>query len=136
MATAPPPGEGPEKDRSAADVPVISASNPQPVVLEKEVPISQSLIWRWQREFYSQRGLKSWTEDMVPQFITNNPFFAEIYARMVFSFIGDYSALKDNDSRSPSARNPLRILELGAGIGKFAYLFLRQLEALLRSKDI
>jgi tetratricopeptide (TPR) repeat protein len=136
MATAPPPGEGPEKDRSAADVPVISASNPQPVVLEKEVPISQSLIWRWQRESYAQRGLKSWTEDMVPQFITNNPFFAEIYARMVFSFIGDYSALKDNDSRCPSARNPLRILELGAGIGKFAFLFLRQLEALLRSKDI
>jgi hypothetical protein len=135
MATVPPPGEVPENDgRPAADVPV--ASNPQPVLLEKEVPISQSLIWRWQRDSYARRGLKSWTEDMVPQFITNNPFFAEIYARMVFSFICDCLALEDQGSRSPSSRNPLRILELGAGPGKFSFLFLRQLEGFLRSKDI
>jgi tetratricopeptide (TPR) repeat protein len=137
MATVPPPGKATENDgRPAADVPVISASNPEPVLLEKEVPISQSLIWRWQRQFYAQRGLKSWTEDMVPQFITNNPFFAEIYAGIVFSFICDCIALEAKDFRSPSARNPLRILELGAGPGKFAFLFLCQLEALLQSKDI
>lgn len=102
----------------------------QPVLLESDVPLSQSLIWRLQREFYVHRGLKAWTEDMVPQFITNNPFIAEIYARIVFSFLGDCTRSE------VSTANPLRILELGAGVGKFSYLFLRQLTGLLRAKGI
>ena len=32
--------------------------------------------------------------------------------------------------------NPLRILELGAGTGKFSYLFLRKLTALLRGHNV
>jgi tetratricopeptide (TPR) repeat protein len=104
--------------------------NQQPAVLESGVPLSQSVIWRLQREFYEQRGLKAWTEDMVPQFITNNPFIAEIYARLVFSFLGDCTRSE------VSTANPLRILELGAGVGKFSYLFLRHLTAFLRAKGI
>ncbi|HTD23817.1 MAG TPA: SAM-dependent methyltransferase [Terriglobales bacterium] len=96
--------------------------------LERDVPLSQSLIWRLQRQFYVQRGLKVWTEDMVPQYITNNPFITEIYARIVFNFLRDCGQL--------SSQNPLRILELGAGPGKFSYLFLRQLTALLRAANI
>jgi hypothetical protein len=96
--------------------------------LERDVPLSQSLIWRSQREFYIRRGLKAWTDDMVPQYITNNPLIAEIYARIVFSFLCDCGKL--------SPQNPLRILELGAGPGKFSYLFLRHLVPLLHSKDI
>jgi hypothetical protein len=135
MATVPPSSEAPQNvGPRAPDATTPAASNEE--LLEKDVPISGSLIWQWQRDSYAQRGLKSWTEDMVPQFITNNPFFAEIYARIVFSFICDCIALGDKDSRSPSARNPLRILELGAGPGRFAFLFLRQLEGILRSKDI
>jgi hypothetical protein len=102
----------------------------QPVLLESDVPLSQSLIWRLQREFYVQRGLKAWTEDMVPQFMTNNPFIAEIYARIVFNFLGDCTRPE------VSTANPLRILELGAGVGKFSYLFLRHLTGLLRVKRI
>ncbi|HLJ29314.1 MAG TPA: hypothetical protein VKY85_21585 [Candidatus Angelobacter sp.] len=99
----------------------------QPGALETDVPLSQSVIWRLQREFYVQRGLKAWTEDMVPNFITNNPFIAEIYARIVFSFLTDCAGPE------PSPANPLRILELGAGVGKFSYLFLRHLMPLLRA---
>src|SRR5216684_6268833 len=65
---------------------------------------------------------------MVPQYITNNPFITEIYARIVFSFLHDCGQL--------SPQNPLRILELGAGPGKFSYLFLCQLTALLRAGNI
>jgi SAM-dependent MidA family methyltransferase len=97
--------------------------------LETDVPLSQSVIWRLQRQFYVERGLKAWTQDMVPNFITNNPFIAEIYARIVFGF------LEDLQPGFPTW-TPLRILELGAGPGKFSYLFLRQLTALLASKGL
>ncbi len=96
--------------------------------LERDIPLSKSLIWRLQREFYIQRGLRAWTEDMVPGYITNNPLIAEIYARIVSSFLCDCGEL--------SPQNPLRVLELGAGPGKFSYLFLRHLVPLLRTKNI
>ena len=91
--------------------------------LETDVPLSQSIIWRLQREFYDRRGLKVWAEDMLPQYITNNPFIAEIYARIVFGFLSDCNRPGVGGSGSISPQNPLRILELGAGPGKFSYLF-------------
>jgi len=100
----------------------------QSVLLESDVPLSDSVIWRLQRDFYVQRGIKAWTEDRIPQFITNNPFIAEIYARIVFNFLSECPDI--------SGGRPLRIFELGAGVGKFSYLFLRHLTALLRSKDM
>ena len=110
------------------------AVNPEPDVLETDVPLSQSLIWRVQRDFYAQRGLKAWTEDMVPSYITNNPFIAEIYAQIVAGFLSD---CMQHTGRAPlSPENPLRILELGAGTGKFSYLFLRKLTALLQARKI
>ncbi|MGZ4860157.1 MAG: SAM-dependent methyltransferase [Candidatus Angelobacter sp.] len=110
------------------------ALNPEPDVLEADVPLSQSLIWRLQRDFYAQRGLKAWTEDMVPSYITNNPFIAEIYAQIVAGFISDCMQPAQRVPLSPE--NPVRILELGAGTGKFSYLFLRKLTALLQARKI
>jgi hypothetical protein len=110
------------------------ALNQEPAVLETDVPLSQSLIWRLQRDFYAQRGLKAWTEDMVPSYITNNPFIAEIYAQIVAGFVSD---CMQQVQRAPiSPENPLRILELGAGTGKFSYLFLRKLTTLLQARKI
>src|SRR5262252_4344979 len=102
--------------------------------LETDVPLSQSVIWRLQREFYNQRGLKIWTEDLLPQYITNNPFIAEIYARIVFGFFSDCNRRGADGSEAISPRSPLRIVELGAGPGKFSYLFLRNLTALLHAQ--
>jgi tetratricopeptide (TPR) repeat protein len=102
---------------------------PQSVNLETDVSLSRSMIWQLQRDFYIRRGVKAWTEDLVPNFITNNPFIAEIYCRIVFAFIRDLGNVL-------SADQPLRILELGAGTGKFSYLFLRQLTALFRDKGV
>jgi hypothetical protein len=105
----------------------------QPVVLERDVPLSQSLIWQRQREFYARRGLKAWTEDQIPAYITNNPLTAEIYAGIVFAFLRDCMS-HDRPRLSPG--NPLRVIELGAGAGKFACLFLRHLTSLLRASNI
>jgi hypothetical protein len=66
---------------------------------------------------------------MVPQFITNNPFIAEIYAQIVFAFLRDCAAGDDANNPQPQ----LRILELGAGPGKFSYLFLLHLSRLMAS---
>src|SRR5579859_7108615 len=102
-------------------------------VLESAVPLSQSLIWRLQSDYYAQRGLKAWTEDLVPSYITNNPFIAEIYAGIVAGFLDD--CLRDGGSPI-SPENPLQILELGAGTGKFAYLFLRKFVPLLSQRNL
>ena len=112
------------------------AEDQNPAILETDVPLSQSLIWRLQRDFYVQRGLKAWTEDLVPSYITNNPFIAEIYAEIVAGFIADCMDLPQKESRPLSPENPLRILELGAGTGKFSYLFLRKLTTLLQARKI
>src|SRR5215471_6350368 len=106
----------------------------QPVVLERDVPLSQSLIWQRQREFYARRGLKAWSEDQIPSYITNNPLTAEIYAGIVFAFLRDCMGHGWGHPLSP--KNPLRILELGAGTGKFASLFLRQLTSLVGAENI
>jgi hypothetical protein len=113
-----------------------SATKPEPQVLETGVPLSQSVIWRLQEDFYARRGLKAWTEDMVPSYITNNPFIAEIYAEIVAGYLVDCRKQAQKDLRPLSSENPLRILELGAGTGKFSCLFLRKITALLQEKKI
>src|SRR5260370_8594853 len=50
--------------------------------------------------------------------------------------VGDFLCDCVAHCESPSAENPLRILELGAGPGRFSYLFLRHLTALLRERSI
>lgn len=112
------------------------SSRVQSQVLETDVPLSQSVIWRLQQDFYARRGLKAWTEDMVPSYITNNPFIAEMYAEIVAGFLADCREQSQKISRPLSPENPLRILELGAGTGKFSCLFLRKLSALLRDQKI
>lgn len=119
-------------DQHSADLPV----KPELRILETDVPLSQSVIWRLQRDFYAQRGLKAWTEDMVPSYITNNPFIAEIYAQIVAGFLADCMESARGESRPLSPENPLRIVELGAGTGKFSYLFLRKITALLHAINI
>jgi len=111
-----------------------SATKSPQRVLETSVPLSQSLIWRLQSDYYAQRGLKAWTEDLVPSYITNNPFIAQIYAEIVAAFLRD--CLDRPDSPPVSPESPLRILELGGGTGKFSYLFLRRLIPLLEAKGL
>ena len=95
----------------------VATSSEEPVVLEKDVPLSSSVIWRLQRDFYAQRGLKAWNEDLVPSYITNNPFIAEIFAEIVAAFLQDCISPTQQTSAPPSQDCPLRILELGAGTG-------------------
>jgi tetratricopeptide (TPR) repeat protein len=114
----------------------VLAAKPEPHILETGVPLSLSVIWRLQENFYAQRGLKAWTEDLVPSYITNNPLIAGMYAQIVAGYLEDCMAHPPKNSPPISAENPLRILELGAGTGKFSCLFLRKISALLLEKKI
>src|SRR5690348_14873718 len=104
----------------SAKLPADTSAN-EKQFLERGVPLSHSVVWRLQRDFYSQRALKAWTEDSVPAYITNNPLIAEIYAGIIAAFVQDCMA---HSSPRLSPENPLRVLELGAGTGKFSWLLL------------
>lgn len=77
--------------------------------------LSESVLWNLQRDAYFDFGIKSWTQKGVPFHITNNSLIAKQYAEIVFPFF---------------ERGPITFLEIGAGSGKFAYLFLIELLAL------
>lgn len=120
----------------AASIDAKTSSDSGVRALENGVPLSQSLIWDRQRDYYIRRGLETWSTDNLPQFITNNPFIAEIYAKIVFGFVCDCMGLPGRESGGSSQPMPVRIVELGAGTGKLAYLFLRHLEPLLAGEGI
>lgn len=83
-------------------------------ILERGRPLSASSLWRLQRSFYADRGADAFR--CVPHYVTNMPFFAQHLARVAAAVL------------EPLDR-PL-IVELGAGSGRFGYLFMRALREL------
>lgn len=83
-------------------------------------PFARSPLWDLQRDYYSRQGLDAWAEGRVPHYATSHPSIAEAYARMVLGFWRDLKA------QGRSSSQPLYIIELGAGSGRFAYHFLLQ----------
>lgn len=98
--------------------------------LEKNVRLSESKIWKYQRRYFEERGPKAWKEEEVPSYGTSNSYAARCQAELILSLLKDLAIKKGK----------IRILELGAGSGKFAHLLLRSLERLLsrplRSSEI
>jgi hypothetical protein len=85
---------------------------------------SEAPIWNLQREYYEQEGLRAWNNDQVPQYITCNPMIAAAYAEMIFGF------LQDRANKGASSE-PIFIVELGAGAGRFAFHVLHELSRLI-----
>ena len=111
---------------STADPPS-SADPPEPrVTLEADRRLSQSLIWPLQREFYRRRGTAAWTSDQIPWYITSNAYIARAYARMVVGWLRDMAG---GGAIAPG--RPVYVVELAAGSGHFAFLFLKKLWAIL-----
>lgn len=81
---------------------------------------SEAPIWDIQRKYYEEEGLKAWRNDQVPQYITSNPMIAAAYAEMIFGFLQDRA---NKGERS----EPVLIVELGAGAGRFAFHVLHEL---------
>lgn len=95
------------------------------VVIEEGRRLSESLIWDLQRRFYAREGLSAWKPKAVPFYITSNSFTARAYARTVTGFLRDLVAAGRIDRSAP-----VYLVELAAGSGQFACLFLRRLAEL------
>ncbi|MBL1176285.1 tetratricopeptide repeat protein [Pantanalinema sp. GBBB05] len=108
------------------------AATPQSVVLEDKQRFSQSMLWQLQRHFFEQQGIQAWRQGTVPHYITSNPHIANAYAQVVLGFLRDCHAIpKRKNSEIPALdpSQPIYILELGSGSGRFAYHFLKKFHA-------
>ena len=91
------------------------------VILEDKKPLSQSMLWKLQTDFYANQGPEAWINGIVPQYITTNPYIANIYAKTVFGYCRDMTSREDYDKNTT-----LYIMELAAGVGRFTYTFLKR----------
>ena len=102
----------------------------EPIILEESKPLSQSILWKLQRNYFEGQGIEAWRQGTVPHYITSNPFIANAYAKVVFGFIRDCTGVTGdsaNDSFPPlDPSQPLYIIELGSGSGRFAHHFLKK----------
>jgi hypothetical protein len=98
-------------------------------VLGEPTPLVDSVIWELQRSAYEQMGTTGWQSGVVPQWVTTNPVVAEAYAKVVVGLFRDLDASAARLDREPD--QPIYIVELGAGSGRFAYNFVRILSDLL-----
>ncbi len=97
-------------------------------VLQAAVPLSQSMVWQVQRTFYSDQGIAAWSRSGVPQSVTTSPIIARAYARIVLGFLRDMRSALD-------PAQPVYLVELGAGSGRFAYRFLKAFTALVEGSQ-
>ena len=99
----------------------------QSTVREKTIQIqptrlSQSPLWQAQRNYFIEQGIEAWRQNIVPSYVTTNPFIAHAYAELVLAYLEDYQV---ENTREVNTEQPFYILDLGAGSGKFAFHFLR-----------
>jgi hypothetical protein len=97
------------------------------VLLEEHRPLSQSLIWKVERAAYRAQGVNGWRQGTVPHYVTTNPFIAGSYAAVLLGFLRDIDHLERAGELALDVEEPITILELGAGPGRFAYHLLTQL---------
>lgn len=90
---------------------------------------SEAPIWNIQRKYYEEEGLKAWKNDQVPQYITSNPMIGRAYADMIFGFLQDRATKKESTE-------PVFLVELGAGAGRFAFHVLHELRQLIDEAGI
>lgn len=101
------------------------------VQLEPHRRLSESVIWKLQRAFYANEGPQAWTRREIPTWITSNGFFARAFAGVVLGLLRDL--LGSGAGGAVDRGAPLHIVELAAGSGQFAFLFLRRLMELKRT---
>lgn len=99
-------------------------------ILEEGIPLLESSLWRLQTNVFSKLGVEAWTKKGVPSYMTSNPFTARKYAHLVLGYLRD--GLSENSKNPIDVNEPIYIFDLGAGTGRFSYVFLKQLQILTR----
>ena len=101
------------------------------VIVEAEKPLSQSMLWKLQTDFFANQGPEAWIKGIVPQYITTNPYIANQYAKTVFGYLRDYAAREDIDKNTV-----IYIMELAAGVGRFTYTFLKRFLHMIENSSL
>lgn len=78
--------------------------------------------------FYDRKGVESWSQGIVPHFITCNSFIGRAYAKVLLGFLDDCTS--SNTSLPLAVSDSLYIIELGAGSGKFSFFILKAVKEL------
>ncbi len=84
------------------------------------VPLSQSDLWSDMRRHYTEEGPRIWRH--IPFMATNNPFLAQQTADLILTCATELAERGALDEAEP-----LYILELGAGLGRFGFHVLQRL---------
>ncbi|MEM6456485.1 MAG: SAM-dependent methyltransferase, partial [Acidobacteriota bacterium] len=96
--------------------------------IEDPVRFSRSHLWALQRAYFERTGVDAWRKNVVPHYVTSNPFIAQAYAQQIIGF------LRDLQARGLAGDNPVYILELGGGSGRFTFQVLYALyDRMMRS---
>jgi tetratricopeptide (TPR) repeat protein len=108
-------------------------------ILEQGQRLSRSMIWTLQESFFKRRGIDAWSRGTVPHYITSNPFIARGYGQVVAAWVRDWQrAAEAADAALCPALDPgqpIHLIELGSGCGRFAYHFLKQFFATWPSRS-
>jgi hypothetical protein len=97
----------------------VEGEQPACIQLGAESRLSQCKLWDIMSDYYASHGINAWLFN-VPNFITSSTYMAEAYAEMVLAFLEDYWAHIDRNE-------PLYIVEMATGAGRFSYLLLQEL---------
>lgn len=101
------------------------------VPLDLKRRFSQSLIWKLQNNFFQEQGVRAWSGEIVPFYITNNAFIAEAYAKVVYGWLRDWHSAGALD-----LTQTVYIVELGTGSGRLAFLFQQFFFAILEQSPL
>lgn len=121
-----------EQDQASTVMAETTESAEQPrenttLLLQPFVPYPQALRWEIQSNYYSDKGLDAWLNKEVPTTITTNSFAALTNATLVLE-----AAVEQSEMGALGASDPVVVIEYGAGLGLFAYNFIRRFEQLCR----
>lgn len=100
-------------------------------LVEQNVSFSDSVLWRWMKQYYTEGGVAVWTGGDIPFHITNTPLLAAEWVQTIFTFLRDFQRQGLLD---PTA--PIEVYELGPGTGRHAYFLLRELERAERESRV
>ena len=95
-------------------------------VLEDYTQCSKAHIWKLMMSYYDRKGPSAWSSCVVPNFITCNSFIGKCYAKILHGYIQD--CMEPGSKMPLDVNEPLYIVELGVGSGKFTFLMLQALE--------
>ncbi|MBQ4820600.1 hypothetical protein [Aquimarina sp. MMG016] len=90
---------------------------------------SESDLWQLQRQYFQETNIDAWQDGDVPHYATSNPYMADTYAELLIGIFRDRNLLNE-------CQQPIYIVELGTGSGRFSFHLLQTLSTKLHQLGI